>query len=224
MVDPASGPFLFDTSAESWLARTRHSDSSELDGTRTYRCHPFHVSAVTVLERIRGYSLLWRRADVKRRETIESARVAYLSALGQVWPLDGAVAVVAGEIMALLPDLPPRHRSHHLAESRQERLARWRFDGMIAATALVARMPLIHNNAADFEPVRSAIEKSPSAVPSSWPAGVDPLRFPGVKTRRVALRQRPTSAYTEASCVVAPTTRFDFGTGLAPESRRVALA
>ena len=29
---------------------------------------------------------------------------------------------------------------------------------MIAATALVARMPLIHNNAADFEAVRSAIE------------------------------------------------------------------
>ena len=26
MVDPASGPFLFDTSAESWLARTKDSD------------------------------------------------------------------------------------------------------------------------------------------------------------------------------------------------------
>jgi predicted nucleic acid-binding protein len=48
-----------------------------------------------------------------------------------------------------------------LVESRQERLVRWRFDAMIAATALVARMPLIHNNAGDFESIRSAIERFP---------------------------------------------------------------
>ncbi len=169
MIDPASGPFLFDTSAESWLARTKQSEL--LNWVELYLArHSFHVSAVTVLERIRGYSLLWRRAQGERKDEIESARMAYLSALGPVWPFDGAVAVVAGEIMSLLPDppTPPRH-SHHLAESRQERLARWRFDVMIAATALVARMPLIHNNAADFEPVRSAIERSPARFPKLGP-------------------------------------------------------
>src|SRR5580704_8870948 len=132
--------------------------------------HPIHVSAVTVLERIRGYGLIWRHAREERRERIESARVAYLSALGPVWPLDGAVAVVAGEIMALLPDPPtPPRRSHQLAESRQERLARWRFDGMIAATALVARMPLIHNNAGDFESIRMAIARAPERFPNLGP-------------------------------------------------------
>lgn len=169
MVDPASGPFLFDTSAESWLARTTQIELRNWLAVYLSR-HPLHVSAVTVLERIRGYSLLWRRAHAEQRESIEAARIAYLSALGPVWPLDGAVAVVAGEIMSLLPDPPtPPRRSHHLAESRQERLARWRFDGMIAATALVTRMPIIHNNAADFETVRSAIERSPARFPTLGP-------------------------------------------------------
>lgn len=169
MIDPATGPFLFDTSAESWLARTRN--PQHLSWIKTHLSHhPPHISAVTVIERIRGYSLLWRRVHEERRESIELARISYLSALGPVWPLDAAVAVVAGEIMSLLPDPPtPARRSHHLAESRQERLARWRFDGIIAATALVARMPLIHNNAADFEPVRSAIEQLPQRFPGLGP-------------------------------------------------------
>ena len=169
MIDPASGPFLFDTSAESWLARTKQSEFQTWMGAYLSH-HPFHVSAITVLERTRGYSTLWRRAHQDRRESIEAARLAYLSALGTVWPFDGAMALVAGEIMSILPDppTPPRH-SHHLSESRQDRLARWRFDGMIAATALVTRMPLIHNNAADFEPVRSAIERSPARFPRLGP-------------------------------------------------------
>jgi predicted nucleic acid-binding protein len=163
MVDPVSGPFLFDASAESLLARTRS------DWMREYLSHhQMHISAITVLERSRGYSLLWRRAPDNRRESIEAARLAYLSGLGRVWPFDEAVATVAGEIMALLPNPPtPPRRSHQLAESREDRLSRWRFDGMIAATALVAKLTLIHNNAADFETIRGAIERSP-------------LRFPGL--------------------------------------------
>jgi len=172
MVDPASGPFLFDTSAESWLGRAELSEV--LGWRRKYLAiHQVHISAVTVLERVRGYSLLWRRAQLDRRERIETARIAYLSELGRVWPLDRAVAVVAGEVMALLPDPPtPPRRSHQLAESRQERLARWRFDGLIAATALVARLPLVHNNAGDFESIRSAIERSPERFP-----GIGPLEL-----------------------------------------------
>ena len=56
VIDPASGPFLFDTSAESWLERTRGFRDFRAGCARTYRSHPIHVSAVTVLERIRGYS------------------------------------------------------------------------------------------------------------------------------------------------------------------------
>ncbi len=169
MVNPASGPFLFDTSAESWLARSR--DTAVLEWFREYlSLYQVHVSAITVVERIRGYALLWRRVPAEQRERIEAARVAYLSELGQVRPVDGGVATVAGEIMALLPEPPtsPR-RTHQLAESRQERLVRWRFDVLIAATALVAAIPLIHNNAADFEPIRSAIEQSPVRFPNLGP-------------------------------------------------------
>ena len=169
MIDPASGPFLFDTSAESWLEQP--ADSEFLRWMRMYLSHhPIHVSAITVLERVRGYSSLWGRSAGQKRRMVEGARLAYLSALGRVWPIDEAVAIVAGEIMAMLPDPPtPPRRSNRCAESRQERLARWRFDGIIAATALVAKMPLIHNNAADFEPVRSAIERSPVRFPGLGP-------------------------------------------------------
>ena len=40
---------------------------------------------------------------------------------------------------------------------------------MIAATALVARMRLVHNNAADFESTRSAIERTPERFPNLGP-------------------------------------------------------
>jgi predicted nucleic acid-binding protein len=132
--------------------------------------HQVHISAVTVLERIRGYSLLWRRAREDRRPVIETARIAYLSQLGRVWPVDAAVAAVAAEVIALLPDAPTRPKqSHHYSESRAERLSRWRFDQMIAATALVVRLPLVHNNAADFEAIRSAIEQAPERFPRLGP-------------------------------------------------------
>jgi hypothetical protein len=54
-------------------------------------------------------------------------------------------------------------------ESRSDRLSRWRFDATIAATALVARAPLIHNNPEDFETIRSAIERSPGRFPGLGP-------------------------------------------------------
>ena len=169
MVDAASGPFLFDTSAESWLARAQ--DGSVQDWLRAYLTHhQVHVSAVTVVERVRGYALLWRRAPQDRRQLIEAARLACLRELGRVWPLEASVAVVAGEIMALLPHPPtPPRRTHQLFESRQERLVRWRFDSLIAATALVAQMPLIHNNPEDFESIRSVIECSPERFPALGP-------------------------------------------------------
>jgi predicted nucleic acid-binding protein len=169
MVSPAWGPFLFDTSAESWFARS--DDPAVRSWLRDYSLRQqVHVSAVTVVERIRGYGMLWRRTQQDGRERIEAARLAYLETLGHVWPLDGTVAIVAGEIVALLPHPPtPPRRSHQLAESRLDRLVRWRFDGMIAATALVAQMPLVHNNPADFESIRSAIERDPARFPNLGP-------------------------------------------------------
>jgi predicted nucleic acid-binding protein len=169
MVDPAAGPFLFDTSAEGWLAR--NASPGVVHWLYTYLgIYQISVSAVTVTERIRGYSMLWRRSAPEARGRIEAARIAYLAQLGNVLPVDTSVAVVAGEISALIPEAPtlPR-RSHRLAESRQERRARWRFDGVIAATALVAGIPLVHNNAGDFEAIRSAIERSPERFPGLGP-------------------------------------------------------
>lgn len=87
--------------------------------------------------------------------------------------------MIAAEIMALLP-VPPTSpkRAHRLLESRAERLARWRFDTIIAATALLTGMILLHNNAADLEAIRSAIEISPDRF-----QGLGPLHL----TRCVSL-------------------------------------
>jgi predicted nucleic acid-binding protein len=167
MLDPKSGPFLFDTSAEGWFKRTPLG-REWLSAYVEY--HPVHVSSITVFERLRGYALLWRKADAERQLKIDQARTEYLQHTGTIWPLDMPVATVAAEIAALLPTPPsPARRAHRIAEGKQDRLARWRADTMIAATALATGMLLLHNNAADFETIRGAIERDPTRFPALGP-------------------------------------------------------
>ena len=129
-----------------------------------------HVSAITVMERMRGFALLLKRDAPERRANIELTRQNYLDSLGVVIPVDASVALYAAELAALLPQPPtPPKRSHRALESRQDRLFRWRCDILIAATALVAAMPLIHNNPRDFETIRMAIETSPERFPTLGP-------------------------------------------------------
>ena len=80
---------------------------------------------MTVLERVKGYSLLWHRTKGERRDLIESARVSYLT-----WA------------------------------------------GLAAGCGRGGRMSLIHNNAADFEAIRGAIEVSPQRFPGLGPLGL----------------------------------------------------
>ena len=71
MTDPASGPFLFDTSADSHLSRT--SQAAERDWIRTYlSLFPMLVSVITMVERLRGYAL---QAQVFGTEKGEYARL-----------------------------------------------------------------------------------------------------------------------------------------------------
>ena len=129
-----------------------------------------HVSAITVMERMRGFALLLKRDAPERRANIELTRQNYLDSLGVGIPVDASVALYAAELAALLPQPPtPLKRSHRIAEVRQERLFRWRCDILIAATALVADMPLVHHNPRDFETIRMAIETSPERFPTLGP-------------------------------------------------------
>jgi predicted nucleic acid-binding protein len=122
------------------------------------------------MERMRGYALSIQRDPPDRRALLVLKRREYLDSLGEVRPVDTAVALLAAELAAMLPQPPtPLKRSHRIAESRQDRLFRWRCDIMIAATALVAAMPLVHHNPRDFETIRMAIETSPEKFPTLGP-------------------------------------------------------
>lgn len=172
MIDPASGPFLFDTSAESYLGRTE--SPAEASWVSNYSAvFPMYVTVLTVLERARGYFMAIESADPERRNAIEHNMMEYVGSLelqSRVLSLTLQTSLVAAQLMSSCPHPPsPPRRSHQAAESRQERLSRWRFDILIAATALVYNLPLIHNNPQDFEPLRGLIERIPERFPGAGP-------------------------------------------------------
>jgi len=191
MIDPASGPFVFDTSADSFLNRAV-SPADDLWLDRYFARFPMLVSAVTVVERLRGFALLRQQMEPAARARAEAERQHYLRAIEagriQVLPLTTEAAKFGAELMALCPFPPsPPRRTHRRAESRSERLARWRFDILIAATALAEGLPLIHNNPDDFEALRAAIERAPERFPEAGPLDL-------ISVRRLSMLQSGTEA------------------------------
>lgn len=157
------GPFLFDTSAESWLSR----EASGREWLLQYsRRHLVYISVVTVLERLTGFGLAIARATPERAVWIRSLRDAYDQTPARILPVQHAVARAAAELMCLVPVPPsPPVSAHRRTESRASRVARWRFDVLIAATSLVQGLPLVHNNARDFEALRDASVNHPDRFP-----------------------------------------------------------
>jgi predicted nucleic acid-binding protein len=158
-----NGPYLFDTSAESWLAR----ESEGRLWLFSYASqHLVYVSAVTVTERLTGYGRAIDQAPPDRVPLITAMRDAYDQNPNRVLPVHQGVASAAAEILRLLPVPPsPATRTHGRMESKATRVARWRFDVMIAATALVWGLPLLHENARDFQAIRDATARHPERLP-----------------------------------------------------------
>ena len=177
------GPYVFDTCAESWLAR---SDSQEVQSWLIgyLERYPLFVSAVTVIERLNGYNLALRKADGQKQDLLRQRRASYVGDPERVLAMDLSVAAIAAELLAWVPDPPsPPKRSHLGAESRAARLARWRFDVIVAATALANRLPVMHNNPEDFEALRMVLEINPERLD-----GVGPLDL--FRCTRIGSRQR----------------------------------
>lgn len=168
--DLLTSPFVFDTSAESWLARSTE-ESVRAWFIAYMERHPVLISAVTVIERLSGYNSAMRQADSDdARIRLGQRRAGYVGNPNRVLPVDATVAAISAELLALVPDPPtPPRRTHRAAETRSDRQARWRFDCLVAATALANRIPLMHNNPEDFETLRMAIEIDPARLPGLGP-------------------------------------------------------
>jgi hypothetical protein len=124
------------------------------------------VSAITATERMRGFVLTWAGARESERNEIESPRLDYLRSLSDIRPCRPLGSDHRGRDHGNAANpASPAHRTRRMAESRSDSLTHWRFDCLIAATAPVARLPLMHNNALGFEAIRSAIEVSPEGFP-----------------------------------------------------------
>jgi hypothetical protein len=72
-----------------------------------------HVSAITVMERMRGFALLLERDALERRADVEVTRQDYLDSLGVVIPVDATVALYAAELSVLLPQPPSSTKRSH---------------------------------------------------------------------------------------------------------------
>ncbi|MCC6540069.1 MAG: hypothetical protein IT162_21150 [Bryobacterales bacterium] len=160
-----SGPGVFDTSAESWLCRSPEPTVRAWFHDYMSR-HPVFVSAITVLERLHGFNKAIAAAtDDLHRARLSTWRGTYVGDPARVFPVDVAVSAIAAELLLMVPHPPaPPRKTYAAAESRADRLARWRFDTVIAATAIVYKLPLIHNNPIDFETLRMAIEVQPEKL------------------------------------------------------------
>lgn len=94
-LDPSRSWPLFDTSSQSWLERS--ADPAVRRWLASYLGqYVMHVSAITVVERVRGYTLLLTRAAREQLGEIETAPQTYLDSLGKILPVDSVVALLAG--------------------------------------------------------------------------------------------------------------------------------
>jgi len=80
VIEPDAGPYLFDTSAQSYLTVAGAAAESEWL-TRYSAIFPVHVSAVTVVEQMRGYAVAELQADPPRQGVVQQFTQAYLSSL-----------------------------------------------------------------------------------------------------------------------------------------------
>jgi len=183
MIHPAAGPCLFDVSAETWLLRG--AGAAPAAWLRRYLdCFPMNVAVTSVTDRLRGYAMLLEREGVEVT-AVGRCRDAYLESLNagrvRVLPLTPREAAWAAQLLVLVPFAPTApHRLGHAAESRPDRLARWRSQLLVAATALGYGLPLVHCNLRDFAPLAALAARFPERFPGGRRLVLVPVRELGV--------------------------------------------
>ena len=126
--------YLIDTNVLSELRKAHRAASHVVEWTKNIEPHCMYLSVISLLE-IRMGILSVQRKDLAQGNIL------------QEWLIKKVIPAFSGRILNVDMDVALRCAELHVPDPRSDR------DALIAATALVHKMPVVTRNCKDFEPM-----------------------------------------------------------------------
>lgn len=126
--------YLIDTNVLSELRKAHRAASYVVEWAKNIEPHCMYLSVISILE-IRMGILSVQRKDLAQGNIL------------QEWLLKKVIPAFSGRILNVDMDVALRCAELHVPDPRSDR------DALIAATALVHKMPVVTRNCKDFEPM-----------------------------------------------------------------------
>ena len=126
--------YLIDTNVLSELRKAHRAASYVVEWARNIEPQCMYLSVISVLEIRMGI------LSVQRRDLVQGNIL-------QEWFIKKVIPAFSGRILNVDMDVALRRAELHVPDPRSDR------DALIAATALVHKMPVVTRNCKDFEPM-----------------------------------------------------------------------